>query len=219
MIDTDIQLVCFDLGGVMVRICRDWPHAIERAGVPIDEISRLADAEDSAEIVSAYETGQIDTDTFCRHIAEQLGMSIDHVLRVIDAWLVEPYDGAHELVDQLADLPPATACLSNTNERHWQQMLGIVPGTARMPLDRFTHRFASFQIGAMKPDEPIFVHVEQQTGIPPQSILYFDDAPPNIDTARRRGWWARLIDPLDDPVRQMIEHLTQAGIRLDHAGA
>jgi len=64
----------------------------------------------------------------------------------------------------------------------------------------------------MKPHDPIYEHVERTTGLPPASLLFFDDLQANVDTAIRRGWNARTIRTDADPIAQVREHLRSSGV-------
>ena len=60
-----IELIVFDLGGVMVEICPHWPGALARAGV--DPPACLADARTLDALLDLghiYEVGQISTEEF-----------------------------------------------------------------------------------------------------------------------------------------------------------
>jgi len=99
-----------------------------------------------------------------------------------------------------------TACLSNTNERHWDTVNDA--GSAHhVPLHTLDHLFASHLIGQRKPDGAIYEHVERAVGVPGGAILFFDDTEANVDAALRRGWHAVRIDPAEAPVQQMRRHL------------
>jgi len=103
-----------------------------------------------------------------------------------------------------------TACLSNTNARHWELMHS--DSHAGLPMHHLTHRVASHLVGVMKPEEGIYEHLEQITGLAPGSLLFFDDKAENVATAKRRGWHGERIDPGGDTVAQMRGHLRSYGV-------
>ncbi len=211
--DTPIQLVCLDLGGVMIRICGGWDEACGLAGVTLS--GKAADAAiwpELADVGCAHERGEIDDETFAQRTGQLVAMPAADVLAVSDAWLKGPYVGAVELVAELAAMPRVkTACLSNTNPRHWSHMMRC-DSPNHLALERLTWRFTSFELGVMKPSAEIFRHVEAATGIAPESILFFDDSPANIAAARERRWQAQRIDPTGDPIAQIRQHLGSMGI-------
>ena len=206
--DSPIELVCFDLGGVLVRICHSWAEAAERAGVPnLMKFDDQAVPQAVLPALCAYEVGRMDTQTFAARLADLSdGHTPEHIHAIIEAWLIEMYDGVDDLLVELAESGLATACLSNTNQRHWQ-MMAQRPGYE--PMGRLTHKFASHLARCRKPDRGIYEYLETHAAVAPQRIVFFDDVPANIAAAESRGWQGCLIDPHADPVAQMRRHLGQ----------
>ncbi len=196
------QLVCFDLGGVVIRIASGWKEAAKRAGVrlPPDAADVIASPE-MIRLVEKLETGRIGHSAFDRAIAALSGLSAADVADIHTAWLLEPYEGVAPILEWLQRCGIATACLSNTSARHWALIHG--PGRAGLPMRLFDHTFASHLIGTMKPAAAIYSHVERTTTATPQRILFFDDNESNIAAASSRGWHAHLIEPPASPASQM----------------
>lgn len=210
---TSIELVCFDIGGVMLRICNDWAQACDIARVPVpSSIRQQTMRHDLRALAHQHETGQIDDKTFDEQAAELTGLTPAHVDIVARAWLRHPYPDVDRLLDRLESAGVPTACLSNTNARHWSMMLGQIPSGARLPVQRLGHRLTSHTIGVLKPDERIFDHAERATGTSGHAILFFDDSADNCQAARQRAWSAYRIDPDRDTVPQMQHHLVQHGV-------
>ena len=212
---TPIQLLLFDLGGVLVRICHGWKKVCEYHGLtPPAILDDPQGAAALADIGVRFETGQSTEDDFVNDSAKLTGFTRDQVRNALHHWVIEPYAGAHELVDRVTKIPGLiTACLSNTNATHWEMMQGLNGHTrAAVPLHKLTHRFASHLIGAMKPDPAIYEHVERTLRIDPASILFFDDHPPNVLAARSRGWQVEQIDPTGNSPSQVVEHLQKRGL-------
>ena len=97
------------------------------------------------------------------------------------------------------------ACLSNINTAHWRAV--TTPGPVQLPLHRLDHCFASPFVGHRKPEADIYRHVQEQVAVPAGSILFFDDAPENIQAAMSHGWQVHRVDPHGDPVAQISEVL------------
>lgn len=199
------DLLVFDLGGVLIRICRDWAQACAESGVTLPaDLSPIAAT--LHQLVALSETGAMEQDAFCTALGRELDMGRQQVHDACTAYLLGPYPGTHALLDELAQRGVATACLSNTNAHHWAMMTR--PGHRHcLGLDRLDHRFASHLIGLRKPDPAIYRHVQEQTAVAPERILFFDDAPENVDAAAACGWAARLIDREGDPAVQIRDHL------------
>ena len=55
-------------------------------------------------------------------------------------------------------------------------------------LTEFDRRYVSGEMGVIKPDPLIYQMVEEDCGLPPESLLFTDDRADNITPAARRGW-------------------------------
>lgn len=60
-------------------------------------------------------------------------------------------------------------------------------------LSRFDRAFVTGHMGVAKPDPAIFAMVEDQTGLPPEALLFTDDRADNVATADSRGWRCHLF--------------------------
>jgi HAD superfamily hydrolase (TIGR01509 family) len=199
-----IELVVFDLGRVLVRICNDWVHACATAGVEVS-LEKLDPAAlfQLRDLVHQVEVNAVSFDQFADQVGRTLGATSGQIHAASEAFLTGLYPGVPELLSELDAAGVKTSCLSNTNDHHWK-LLGDPAHPAFSPLARLTYLFASHLIGARKPDDGIYAHLERQTGIAAGAILFFDDVQENVDAARKRGWHAHWIDPsLDDPLPQI----------------
>ena len=205
--DGQVELVVFDLGRVLVRICDNWQHAcrVARVPVPFKDLDEFGKAK-LLELVHASEVGRMDQDEFYRHAGELFGVDPAHVALMSDAYLLGTYPGAVELIHELIARGYETACLSNTNVNHWRIMADPTSPCA-LPFDRMAYHFASQLIGLRKPDDAIYAHVENVSGKRGNQIVFFDDLRENIEGATRRGWSAHQISTERDPVAQMREVL------------
>ena len=204
-----VRLVVFDLGGVLVRIVRNWVEACDRAGVRFGADDATAWRRHES-LLRRYETGELDEAGYQQELPACLpGVSLDDVNRGFDAWLLGMYPGAADLIDELKSRGLRTACLSNTNERHWRTILQTDPQYAA--LTRLDHLFASHELRVMKPDERAFRRVEGATGFRGGQVLFFDDKSENVAAARSAGGRAEHVDPADDPVRQIRGFLADHG--------
>jgi len=203
--------VCFDWGGVILQICRSWEEGCTLAGV---EVRNKRTAKKVYKKLKAleprYQTGQMSDKAYFRALSKESEdlYSIDEVAAVHHAWLVEEYDGAGELVDELNDFADlSVGLLSNTNALHWARMDEDFPAASRIE-----HRHASHLFGLAKPDEKAFAAYERRVGASGAQILLFDDSPENIKAAKGFGWHAERIDFTGDTVAQMRTHLEKLSI-------
>ncbi len=199
------KLICFDLGGVVVRICSTWFEACERAGI---EPREMKESEEFYRLLDQYQRGEVSYAGFVENIARlSRGVFTPQEVEVVhQAWVYEEYGGVADLITRIKDAGFKTAVLSNTNERHWEKMM------TWQTLPRVDYPFASHQMGKIKPDPDIYKELEKETGYGSHEIIFFDDLSANISEARVQGWDARLIDPAGDPKTQMERVLVEAGV-------
>lgn len=206
-----ITHICFDWGGVLLKICRSWEEGCAQAGVDVKNKKTAAKVfKKMKSIEPRYQTGQMSDKAYFRSLsrASEETYSIEDIAKIHDAWLIEEYDGAGELVDELNEFGDLTVgLLSNTNALHWARMEEDFT-TASM----IEHRHASHLFGLAKPDEKAFAAYERRVGAAGQQILLFDDTIENIESARAFGWVAEQIDHTGDTVAQMRTHLEKLAI-------
>lgn len=207
MPDKSIRLVCFDLGGVVIRICRSWLEGCRRAGLPVREgIEGLLqrEIETRRELNVLHQTGRLDTPEYFQRVSATLDglYSPDDIRAIHYAWLVGEYEGLSNVIDAIHDAGLETAALSNINPDHWQRMQEY-PSVMRLQ-----YRFGSHEIGFQKPDEAIYRALEENVNMRGSDILFFDDLQDNIAAARECGWHAVLIDhasPTDVQIRSALQ--------------
>lgn len=211
------HVVCFDLGGVLVRICRSWDEACAQAQLPYrapELLGSEAYRVRRRDVVDRYQRGALLCEAYYAELSDAVGgaYTTAEVQRIHHVWTLQEYPGALELVRALNRLPSVTtACLSNTNAAHWRRLSGE-DGLATYPsVCELEHQLASHLLGCAKPDAEIYERAERHffgtTTTEPQRIVFFDDLAENVAAARARGWAAFQIDHTRDTVSQMREHL------------
>jgi putative hydrolase of the HAD superfamily len=206
----EIQVICFDLGGVLLRCVDGWRHACQLAGLPMHE-SLTAPANRNPIVTASQqmEIGAITPSQFAQTIAAVSDYTPAEALRVLECWLLELYPGIEALLERVLATGRTVALLSNTNAAHWE----IFESDARFaPVMRIPHLFASHHVGARKPDAAIYQHVETVLGASPQSILFFDDLEENLAGAVWQHWHTEHIDPAKDTAPQIEKYLTRYGV-------
>lgn len=211
--DRPLRAVCFDWGGVILRICRSFEQGCRAAGLAvhggaIDPGLRAL----RRGLTDRYQAGGLSDDEFFEAVSGAMGRAYTpaEVARLHDAWLLEEYPGMAGVMDGLNRAEGlTTAVLSNTNARHWARRLGDFPtcGRARVQL-------ASHELRLAKPDPRIYAAAAGMIGVEPGSILFFDDLEENIQAARAAGWMARHIDHTADTAAQVIGALAEHGVEL-----
>lgn len=211
-----IRYVCFDLGGVVVRICHSFVEAVQAAQLPLVDSALLLEPDAIArrrEAIWAHQVGDFDFAEYCTRMSRAVDglYAPEQVRKLHTAWLLGEYPGVHELVLELTQAPGLRlACLSNTNDGHWDQMLGS-PQT--FPSLSCLHvQLASHLMRLAKPDPAIYEAARATFACDASEVLFFDDLVENIAAARAAGWQAERIDPTGDTAAQMRVHLRSRGL-------
>jgi len=193
-------LICFDLGGVLVRICRSWQEGCAAAGIDADRGWSPAEApEQHRNIIEAYSVGALDTPTFFKQLEQTARgvYSADDFRLIHTAWIGSVYEGVEALLDELRSAGLTIACLSNTNAAHWDELI------TWPALCRLDHRHASHLIGLAKPDPAMYEWFARTLGVDARQIVFFDDLAENVAAANRCGWDAIQIDCTADTTAQI----------------
>lgn len=179
--------ILFDIGGVLVEL---GPSPLPPdLGIPLTRYFESAAATD-------FEKGWIGVDEYARGIVAEFGIDADAAALVdhFRLWPAGPYPGALDLLIRLRRRY-GIAILSNTNELHWQRI-----GAEFGLLECCDHAFASHLLGMMKPDPRIFEYVIDALDSAPDCILFLDDNPENVTSARALGMQAELVRGFGDAV-------------------
>lgn len=212
-----VEMVVFDWGGVILRHCRSLGEACARAGLSLrGDLDAEAWRARRRPVAGAYQRGEISPETFYERLCGALddAYTIDELRAVHHAWLIDEYPGVAEVIGAIHARSVETALLSNTNACHWARHLPRPGGGgADFPAaSLLKHRHASHLLGHAKPDESIYHAFAREVGREGASLLFFDDLADNIETARRLGWRAELIDHTGDTAAQLFTHLRTHGV-------
>jgi len=205
-------LICFDLGGVVIRHCRSWQEGCAAAGVAFDpecspDHPRHAAARQ--DLVMRLTCGTLDPDAFVRAVAALTGgrTSESDVRRVHEHWVTGEHEGVGDVIGELNDAGVRTSCLSNTDAVHWSWMERNSPAFRAIRI-----RHASHLLGIAKPDPRIFCRFADLVGTPASEIVLFDDLQPNVDAARAAGWRAYRINHLGCTATQLRQIMSRIGL-------
>ncbi len=136
------------------------------------------------EVANDFETGRISEDEFLTDAIARCQLSCD--IEKVRAHLEEifwPNEDVCNLIPKLAQ-SHSIYLLSNTNATHARRFQQDYAST----LGHFDRLFMSHELGVMKPDSQIYERVQQEIGLPSESLLFVDDLEANIEAARSAGW-------------------------------
>ena len=196
----NITTVLFDLGGVIFElggastVC-EWSQ---------DNLTPelLLEKWLISPAVRSFESGHTRYPEFRKGIKKELGLLVsdEDYDQVFKGWIKGLYPEAKQLLAELSQ-KYEVACFSNTNEVHWE----ILTGQYNL-FSLFKKRFASFEMGLIKPDREAFEYVIEQLPAPAKSIVFLDDSPVNVAAALDCGLQAVCVKGISE-ARQELEKL------------
>jgi glucose-1-phosphatase len=208
-----IDLVCFDVGGVLIRVCTSFQEGTLTAGLPVrlsgGEMARLFDCARDAR--HELRTGRLRMDEFARRVSSTFNgiYTPAEISSIMTTWVGETYPETEPMLQALKQKDGLkVAVLSNTCREHWAQIC------TRSWMKHIDYIFTSHELGIAKPSPEIYSVVESSTGIAPERILFMDDAPENILAAKQRGWNSVQIDCSRERNAQVLGSLSAWNIDL-----
>jgi FMN phosphatase YigB (HAD superfamily) len=200
-----IKAIVFDLGNVLIS----FDHAIAARRIAklshksLEEIYRLFFDSD---LTQHFEEGKLSSQDFFLQVKEMLGLSIEYE-EFLPIWneIFFLTDENHQVYGIAKGLTAThtTALLSNINELHFNYL------KARFPVfDVFHHLFASYALGAIKPNPSIYKKALETLKVKPDEAFYVDDRAELIEKASLLGMRAFLYR---GPA-QLIKDLSSCGI-------
>lgn len=185
----NITTLLFDLGGVIIEL-----GSLEdmMSTSPLSE-KEIWQSWIRSPSVRRFESGSCTADEFSSAMIEEFSLNVspDEFLRKFNAWPQGTFKGASQLLMGLSD-KYRLACLSNSNQSHWEHFL-----RHQSVLEHFHDQFFSHEIGHLKPDAAAFHHVLENMGLSPEEVLFFDDNAYNVKSARKLGFQAEQVESPD----------------------
>lgn len=181
---TDIDLVIFDLGGVLYEI--EFQRTVDalQALPGYDGTPVTFGLDEQDDIFVRVDRGEVSESAFYDALRARFGFTCSDT-DIEAAWcaiLIGPYADAAQLLDTVRAYRPLVL-LSNISTPHLRHAL---PSMSDI-LDRVDAAFYSCEIGLRKPDPATFLHVTGTMGADPRRTLLVDDSPANCAAAKGLG--------------------------------
>lgn len=185
-----IKTIVFDLGGVILTLCRD--EAVRRfQSLGLDKAEELLDPYHQRGVFLELEEGKVTEEEFRQALCREAGKDIP-VEDVRWAWQGFISDTPEYKLTMLEDLRKQgyqLFLLSNTNPCMMDWALSPdFSASGKSLADYFDRLYLSYQIGCVKPDIRIFEHLIQDSGINPAEALFVDDGPANVERGQELGF-------------------------------
>jgi len=193
-----IKAVLFDFGGVLAEL-RAEAHLL-----PLIK-ERMTREEmwtrwSYSPAVRAHETGRISAQEFARQVVREFDIQVspEIFLDGFRRWIVGAFAETPALIRDVA-ARYTTGFVSNTSALHWSviESLDILP--------YMHHRFASWQVGRIKPDREYFDFVLETMKLEPHEAVFLDDSNVNIAAAKALGIDAYCVEGALQARRQLVE--------------
>ena len=190
IMQSNIQWIVFDLGGVVVKLNIDG--ALEalarRSDTDRNLIKSFMGARDESNLSpdERLQLGLLEIDQYVAMLNLALRRKLTRE-EIVDLRMQVIQGEDEEVLEIIRVLSGQrkVACFSNTHAIHWDHML------ANYQSFRFFHRaVASHLIHAAKPDSKAFAIACRELEAEPAECLFIDDALVNAEAARAAGWHA-----------------------------
>jgi glucose-1-phosphatase len=195
--DDRIDLVLFDLGGVLIQ---PGGVAAMRSLAGVDSDEALWARWLACRWVQRFEAGGCTPEEFAEGVVADWDLALEPAafLEEFGGWPEPPFEGALELVDAVQAHVPA-GFLSNMNAFQWAANYEAIPLT-----QAFAFRFLSFELGLVKPDAAIFSAVADRLPVPRQRVLFLDDNLVNVEAAEGAGFAARHVRGTEEARQALV---------------
>lgn len=196
-----IKNIIFDYGNVIFHInFQQVADAWKALG--IDNADEFYGHRKQDDVFNALERGQITPSAFRDRIRELTHKPELTDQQIDDAWnaiFIGIPKGNHELLLEIKK-KYRTFLLSNINAIHYDYVHDYLQREFDMKdnSDLFEKTYYSHLMGKRKPDAEIFEQVLRENNLNPAEILFIDDSPQHLETARKLGLQTYLMTAPDN---------------------
>ena len=176
--------IVFDMGQVLMDFAP--PKFIARLGYTGDDARALLKEVFKGWEWVAFDRGDITGEDVVQSACSRLPERLHRAAReLVFHWWDEmiPMPGAKELVKELHDKGYPLYVLSNASQ-DFHKYFDRIPGSEYLPRER---RFVSSDHRLLKPEHEIYELFFRTFDLAPESCVFIDDNPSNVEAARRLG--------------------------------
>lgn len=191
-----ITTMIFDIGNVLAAY--DWQKSLGSYGFPREQYEAMADAmyrnKDWNELDRGVLTIEEITARFISHApqyADDIRRTVDEIEKTITQY---PY--TKPLLRQLKDAGKKLYYLSNYGEYVYHKTKDVLDFLPMMD-----GGILSYQVKMIKPNPWIFAELMKRYQITPESAVFFDDNPANVEAARSMGLHAEVFSSYEQVLK------------------
>ena len=201
------KFIYFDLGNVLLnfshpRMCRQMA---EVAGLSEEAVFQ---ALFTSGLELDYERGRVSTPEFYEQFCAATGTRPDlERLSHAPCDIFSVHVATKRILSQFLAAGYRLGLLSNTNEMHYNF---FARGRYALIPTAFEQLVLSFEVGAIKPEPPIFQAAIEKAGVRPEEIFFTDDIAGHVEGARAAG-----IDAVQFTTpAALLDALLERGVRV-----
>lgn len=184
-----IKAIVFDLGGVLIHLNRD--EALRRfTALGIPNMDSLLDPYLQSGVFLAIEDGSMSKEEFRVELSKLASRELTHeeIYHAYMGFLEEVATYKFDFIDELSreyDI----YILSNTNPyvMEFAESTDFLPNGRKLS-SYCKHKFASCEMGMVKPHRGIFELMTREAKLTPSQTLFVDDGPANVAMAQEMGF-------------------------------
>jgi putative hydrolase of the HAD superfamily len=180
-----VKAICFDADGVVVNPQKQFSIFREKQYGMTPEITALF----FDGIFNDCLTGKSDLAEILPPFFADWGWkgSVEEFIRV---WHEKEHVVDSQLIEVVQRLRQSgfVCCLATNQEKYRTEYMKKQMGFQSL----FDHLFFSCEMGCMKPDQDYYRAIEKTLRIKGEEILFWDDAPKHVQSARECGWLAEI---------------------------
>jgi putative hydrolase of the HAD superfamily len=200
-----VRAVLWDADGVLQGLPAGWEATMRPAvGHLVDDVEGFLEEAFAAE--KATLTGQAQWVDVLRTLMRKWGIE-DAYDDALNVWLtIHPVAESRALVERVRAAGVRCYLATNQDVRRgtfMQESLGYV--------DLLDGAFYSYDLGLAKPDPAYFAEIVRRLDLPAGDVLFLDDNPANVASARSVGLRAET-GHVDDGVASLLELLRRHGL-------
>ena len=196
--------VVFDLGNVLLPINLDLTYAAFASYTHYYAAEEIKYRTEQESLWLAYESGLVSCAQFRESICSRFQMECTDAEfdQAFSALLLDFPTDVVSFIEEVKSKFPVYL-LSNTSKIHSQLFL-----QNDNLFNQFESLHLSYEMGLSKPDKQIYQQVMDRNALQAHQIIFFDDNPSNVQSAKEFGWDAVLIDPTQSflQIRNHLSH-------------
>jgi len=187
-----IKHIIFDLGQVLVKVdINPFIFQFSKAfKIAPNELKKI----ENDGVYLDFQVGRINGEDFHRLICEHYNhfIPMNRLKAIWASMLVGEVDGTAGILKKLHEEKYALSLLSNTDPWHYEYCESTIPD-----LDKFKHKFLSYDLKMKKPDAEIFLTVAEKLEAKPEQCLFIDDLEQNVASAKGLNFQTILFQNAD----------------------